>query len=538
MSNREDRSSSWLFTMTAAVLIGMAALAGWRSTKDLTWGPYVDFDRDASFVNGILEGHYGEDPLYSGHALWFTPLLFGIEAALVKLTGLPVAVLQVRAGAYLNLLMPLAFLLMVRRFFGPWVALPALAFLLFFIPGQEPGWAVSTYSPWLLPVNFFQALFYLLLIQVHRAMRTLHLRDWGLAGAGAGVLFLGHAAPTLIIVGLIAVLVLSGAASSLRHGQRPEAGRWILRGALAGAAFIVLSLPLTWYVVGVYGLDQQNRVPSSFTYHILAWRNAGFFLFHNISWTNAFGLAGLVLLVAGPADRARRIVLLVTGIAFFLMGYVYASVLMNEHIGIALPMAVPSFHFYLYLKAAVAIGAGIAFHRVLQGLQRFAPAVATAAPGRMALATTLSSLLATAAIYPAYAHRCDLDVVRLRCQLRMEDAAATDMVAAIRQRLSWGSVVLCDEDLSMRIVMATARKTVATNASMANPYVPPAPREAARDKLLAAMRDASIDPTTLFQEYGITHLLVRRSDVDALPHLGRWFTEPVHSNDGYVLFTR
>ena len=537
MNHGTDDRSHWLFALTAAVLIAMAALAGWRTTRDLTWGPYVDFDRDASFVNGILEGHYGEDPLYQGHSLWFTPLLFGIEAALVKVTGLPVPVLQVRAGALLNLLVPIAFLLMVRRYFGPWVALPALAFLLFFIPGQEPGWAVSTYSPWLLPVNFFQALFYLLLIQVHRAMRTLLFRDWGIAGAGAGILFLGHAAPTLVIVGLIAVLVLSGAATCLRQDQRPEAVRWILRGTLAGAAFIVFSLPLTWYVVGVYGLDQQNRVPSSFTYHILAWRNAGFFLFHNITWITAFGVAGLVLLVFGPVSLSRRIVLLVTGIAFFLMCYVYASVLLNEYCGVALPMAVPSFHFYLYLKGALAIGAGIAFQRLMQGLQHFAPTVGFTAQGRN-LVTALSTLVAAAVIYPAYAHRCDLDVVRLRCQLRMEDAAATDMVAAIRQRLSWGGVVLCDEDLSMRIVMATARKTVATNASMANPYVPPAPREAARDTLLAALRDASIDPAFFLETYNVSHLLVRRSDLNALPELRKWFPLTVHTNDRYVLFGR
>ena len=68
---------------------------------------------------------------------------------------------------------------------------------------REPGWAVPTYSPRLIPVSFCQWFLYIELILIDRAFRTTRIGPSILAGAGAGISFLAHAAPALISVLII-----------------------------------------------------------------------------------------------------------------------------------------------------------------------------------------------------------------------------------------------------------------------------------------------------------------------------------------------
>ena len=58
---RSDRES--LISIALAVfLIVLAFASGYRATSDLTWPPYEHIERDASFAQSILDGHYGENP--------------------------------------------------------------------------------------------------------------------------------------------------------------------------------------------------------------------------------------------------------------------------------------------------------------------------------------------------------------------------------------------------------------------------------------------------------------------------------------------
>lgn len=537
-----DRGSAkrlaWMIAVAVAFMIVLAFRAGREATHDLTWTPYVDMNRDASFVHSIQEGHYGEDPLYRDEVLWFTPLLFAIEAVLTDITGLPVNTLQATAGAFLNLLVPVAFFLFVRRLFGPTVALVSLTVQLFLVPGQEPGWAVASYSPWLLPVNFFQAFFYLELLLVFAAIRSPSWWKWALAGTGAGLLFMGHAAPALLAVLVIAVYLVQRSITIWRNEGIRHCGPVTGHALAAGAAFLLISLPLTWYVVGVYGLDQVNRVPASYTYYILAFRNLPLFLYHNLNAAILLGLLGLLLLVFSKSSTARWMVMTITLLCLVLGLYVYLSVLLHSTHGLEWPTGFPSFHFYVYLKAMLSIGAGIVVVRSLEWvLQRWGIAADRRTTMQAHIVVGLC-VLTTIMAYPAYAHRPDLEVTRQRCLIRIEDADATDMYERMRALQGWDAVTLCPEDLSMWIVMASARRTVATNSSMANPYVPPAPREEARDAMMAALTVPDPRMEHLLEEYHVSHLLVRTADLAEMPHLHEWFPKEVHRNDNYVLYAR
>ena len=93
----------------------------------------VDFDRDIGLARGTMNGHYGQDPNYKGEFLWYNSMLFTVEAAISKWTSIPINMVVVRAGAYLNLLGPICFFLMAAYFFGLEIALGSL-FAFLFVP--------------------------------------------------------------------------------------------------------------------------------------------------------------------------------------------------------------------------------------------------------------------------------------------------------------------------------------------------------------------------------------------------------------------
>jgi hypothetical protein len=538
-SSGRDRGSM-VALLLAAFLIALAFASGHRATSDLTWPPYMDFDRDASFAQSILDGHYGEDPLYRDEVLWFTPLVFTMEAFIVKATGVSIQVLQARGGAFLNLLGPIAFFLLVWRMFNPLIAVVALWAQLYLLPGQEPGWAVATYSPWLLPMMFSQGLFYLMVIALLGSIRTSAWPVWMGMGAGAGVLFLAHAAPAMILVGMVAIHLIRAMFTAWRAGDRAGLLAHVKCALASAIAFIVITLPLTWYVVGYYGLDQVNRIPSAYTYTPLSLRHLQLFLFHNVSLFNLIAGIGVVALFRGKGQASRPVMRSWVLLALFLGFFGYMAVTLGLHYGIELPMAVPTFHFYFYLKAALAIGfAHIVVRSVERAWQylrrkRDDRGIATGTTWTLAAVILLQTVLG----YPAYANRPDLVDTRQRCMVRMADTGATDMCYFMRDQLPWEAVVLCDDELSIWVLMASARKTVATNASMANPYVLPAPREQARAGMLAGLKAETSGMASLLGAYDVSYLLIRTSEAEQYPERARWFPHLVHQSDGYLLYSR
>jgi len=89
-----------------------------------------------SYVQGALDGKFGKDPNYAGAYLWYNPMLSSIETLIVKITGLPVNIVLARAGVYLNLLGPLAFVLMLTVLFDLRMALACLLSYLFLASGN------------------------------------------------------------------------------------------------------------------------------------------------------------------------------------------------------------------------------------------------------------------------------------------------------------------------------------------------------------------------------------------------------------------
>ena len=139
----QGKAESSVAILMLLFMLVLSAVPAFRAVHGLEWGPVMDFYRDGSYVHSILEGHYGQDPQFKGEHLWYTPLIFGLEALLVKVTGLPVQTLLVQAGPWLNLLAPVCFFIMAWYFRGGVTAVAATAIYLFFLIGDEPAWGIS-----------------------------------------------------------------------------------------------------------------------------------------------------------------------------------------------------------------------------------------------------------------------------------------------------------------------------------------------------------------------------------------------------------
>lgn len=541
------RQVEWLSVLIFLFMLAMAFIPGVKAVTGLSWGASIDFHRDQAFVQALLEGHYGQDPTYLGGAMWYTPFMTWVEAAAVTLTGLPTAQVLVRMGAYVNLLAPIAFFIMTWYFLGPVRAVVCTAIFLFFSIGQEPGWAVPTYSPRMSAVTFCQWFFYIEVILIDRAFRNYRIGPSLLAGAGAGITFLAHAGPAMVAVLIFAVFTMVQVVDAMRRKDRAAAWSRIRASIAAALAFIVATLPLTWYIVGEYHLHVVNRSGFLYTYYALTIKEKSFFLYHNISFFNLFAWAGVWIVLRyakGAVITARARALLLTWLLLSIVLFVYSYIVavLDTHYAIHLPALLPTFHFYFYAKGALTVFAGVAVWEVYRWVwKRLEPSSV-----RKTLSTSIRPVVVLFALialactlnYPAYGTRRDVFTVRSRNLEFMERHDGIEAAESIPALLPWNAVVLCDVDLSIWPMLVSARHVVSTASTMGNPYCDQRERQADNELLLLGMQAPRPGTESLLGKYGVTHLLVRPSDLSTMTDASRWFPTVVFRNDGYVLLAR
>ncbi|HXB09353.1 MAG TPA: hypothetical protein VNW04_19645, partial [Puia sp.] len=368
---RRERTAVWISFL---ILLAIAVFQCFRTTHDLLWPFDVDFDRDMSFVQGTLDGAYGKDPSYLHEWLWYSPFLFLIETGLVKLTGLPVSVVLVRAGAWLNILGPLFFFLMCRRLFNPKIALAASLSYLFLSAGKVLLVIGATYTPWLYPSAFMLFAFYLDIILCYQAFATGKYSWFALLGFAAGITFLGHAAPAVIIVLILVALQAGNILGSLKRKEPAQIKKQLLQGIVAFLGFCVAAAPIFYYIIGKYHLHIINREPSEYTEGLFFINNLWGLLKANFTIAFVIAILGLInFYLSYPKNLIRRIILAWLYISVGL--YLYASVVagLDHRYGIRLPAMVPSFHYFMYIKAIQSVFFGFGLVFLLSPLHKYWP---------------------------------------------------------------------------------------------------------------------------------------------------------------------
>lgn len=506
-----ERGGQGRAVVCAIVLLLAAFLFARRTTDDLKWPHEHDLYRDVAAAQSILDEGFGRDPYYRGERVWYNPLTSLAMAAAHQMTRVPLPEVAVRGGVYLNLLGPVAFFLMVWVLLDAWTAVLALGGFLFCIGGSFPSWAAATYSPWLYPVNFAQAFFYLLIIRLAALRRTPLSVGWALGAGGLlGLAFLAHTAPTLLF-GCIFAWVVSR--PLLREGRVAWSE---LRGLMGPAvamvgAFLAITWPYTSTLVGHYGLRIINDVPNGYVADFLGYRKIPLMIARHLDLPVLIGWCGLFLLWRNRAavdPAARRILLpwLLVSAGGLFYGYVVAGA---AKVGLSLPIVIPSYHCLFYFKAALSILFAVGLVALARGaITRFA-AEPVAAIERWSRPVTLLLLLAIIAwSWPA--HRSRYDHVQARAEA-LGHGEERDRIAVYDWFRAHGrpvDVVLASDDMGLFAVAPAGAKVVVVNPYFSNPYVDWAVRVEARDRMFELLaRGKGEDFTRLADAWQVTYVV-------------------------------
>jgi hypothetical protein len=501
------------------LMCGLALRQGLSTTGDLEWPHDVDLYRDIGYAQSILDGHYWADPLYLGETIWYNPLVPGLVAAVSWVTKLPIHVLYTRMGAYLNLLAPIGFYLLVAYLFDGWTAAAATFGFIFAVGGNAPSWASATYSPWLFSANFVQFLFYVALAVCAKALRA-QKHTWYLGvGFFLGITFLGHTAPALILGSIVSASVLRIVVKSWNQGSRSiVVGRALVDLAIVLLVALTVGAPLLYSIVGHYHLRILNPAPSSWVYFRLALSNLPSFIAENLSLPAGIACLGLIALVRQRSQHIGRDLLLfwlMVCCAFLAYGYVWQ---LAWYCGVHLPSLVPSYHFLFYLKGLEAVLLGCGMVTLTRSAVRLIARLVPFVNRRMSSGSTLKRterlslglliLISLVVAYPTYRSRDDFAAARIAAQHMGQRGDEIRAFTWILEHTRPTDVFLADDHLGLHVVGASGRKVVAVDPCFSNPYVSWEVRASDRDSMLDHLRSGDRGGFgALASKYKVTYVI-------------------------------
>jgi hypothetical protein len=492
------RVESRFLDMVALLLCGYLLYLGIRTTGDLNWPGNIDLYRNMAQAQSILDGNWWADPYYLGETMWYNPLAPFLIAAVSRVANLPVYIVSARLGAYFNLLSPLSFYFLVARLFDRWTALASTLGFLFVTSEGLAVDSITPYSPWLYAATFTQSMFYLTLVAYRHSVVQGRRRGYVVTGVLWGITFLGHTAPALVLGGIMGLSALAAVIRSWRDRLvLPTLYHVVNRLAPTVVAALVVSAPLLCSIVGHYHLRVLNPYPASLVADFLAVSKLATLIKANLTVPTCvagIGLLGLLWRRSRAVDR--RLVLLWSLVSSGLVAYGYFW-LAARHWKVSLPIIVPTYHFWYYLRVVEAIlfgyGLVVASRCGVGLLERWAPVIsrqfsmqsrARLWSGRALLCVLMSSLLL---VCPSFASRPEFALARVEAQ----QAGAQFRLGEfewIREHTRPEDVFLAPDSLGMFLVGPTGRKLAAVHSLYSNPYVDNEARVAARDAIFECIR--------------------------------------------------
>ena len=529
-----------VIVVTGLLLILAAFMRAYQVSHDLTWFYDLDVARDMSYVQQTLYGRFGRDPNYAGHFLWYNPLMSLLQAAVIRITGLPINIVMVRLGAYANLLAPLAFFAMMLRLFDFRIALAGLCSFLFFASGVIPGFYAATYSPWMYSGCFMQFIFYVNIALCYQAFNTQRLGWWLLLGAGVGVGFLGHTAPTVLIILLLALMQGKLFWKAIRQKNTEQLKRLLFQSVAVFLPFVIISLPFLYYIIGKYHMHFENRKPFEYVDTIFIWRNYRLMFSENFSVSLLIALFGFGWFYKKYREPLLRSILLNWG-AIAIVMFFYATLVgsLDEHTSIRLPGTVPSFHYFFYLKALQSVFFGVGMFALVNPLLTWLVSKTGHSVSRLSNYFIITVVLCALAYFPVYAKRYDFVFFRQLCIDRAKETGQIGVYYFIRDHVPADHVFLCEEHSSLFPMMATARKMVSIGITFSNPYVNFETREQARIDMLSYLQSGTpAAAKNLFDQYRVNDILLSNSEMEKYKSLSLIPSTLIFRNAEYSVYER
>ncbi|MDB4923100.1 hypothetical protein [Mucilaginibacter sp.] len=534
----KNNTKYWL---ACIVMILAAFVQCYRTIHDLHWASEPDFDRDIAYIRTTLNGHYGQDANYTGQYMWYNPLLFLTETLIVKLTSLPINIVVARAGAFLNVLGPIAFFIMVLKLFDFKTALAALLSFLFLATGNLPCWGAATYSPWLISDSFVQFLFYINVIFCYQAYSTQQMRWFLLLGASIGITFLGHSAPTILIILILVSLQAQKIIAAIRQKEYKTIKTYLLQGIVTVIPFLICASPFLYFVWGKYNFHFVNRAILECAPGIFERKDSGALLKANITFSLLIAVIGVIWFYKKQTNTLiRQIIFSWLMITVFM--YLYESVVptLDRLNIIHLPDTIPAFHYFFYLKALQSIFFAFGFIFLFQLIINW-----IVANNKKKFNPVLSNnlficavLLYTIVYFPIYSKRVDFSEARQESIAKGHETDKIEIYDFIIKNVPLNNVVLCEHGLSLFPVMPTGIKMVSVETYFSNPYISYTQRENDRDTMLSYL--SSTTPASaikLFSDYKVSMILLTNRDYAKYKSPAFANDKVIFKNDSFTLIS-
>jgi len=133
--------SELIIHIIVAAMIFFSFYQGQQAANKVDWIFDKDMVRNISMAQSMLDGHPLSDSIFYGETLWYNPMLPAFTAAVSKITGSPLIAVSMRIGAYLNLLVPVGFYLLLLFVFNIRTAAVATVGMLFIFNREALGFA-------------------------------------------------------------------------------------------------------------------------------------------------------------------------------------------------------------------------------------------------------------------------------------------------------------------------------------------------------------------------------------------------------------
>jgi hypothetical protein len=538
-------TDNFKYILTATIMLSLAFVQCYMTVHDLHWAFEPDFDRDIGYIRSTLDGHYGADPNYLDQYMWYNPLLYLSETFVVKMTGLPINIVVARAGAFLNLFGPIAFFLMAIKLFDYKIAIAALLSFLFLASGNLPGWGGATYSPWQLADCYGQFIFYLNIFFCYKAFSTQKMSWFIVLGVFVGISFLGHAAPTIIIILILILLQGQKILMAIKEKNLPAAKTYFLQGIFTVIPFLIFSFPFLYFVLVKYHLHFVNRTILQCAPGIFSRKNTLELLRINVTFSLLIAIVGFVWFYKKFQNHPiRKIILYWLYITVFM--YLYEAVLptANLILHIALPDTIPALHYFFYLKGVQSVFFGFGFifliTPVIRWIQEFIQKRYTSK-----FSIVLSSnllvvfiLLYTLIYYPIYSKRQDFVVPRQQALAKEKEKDKIEVYYFISEKIPLDSVLLCKHDQSLFPVMATGIKMVSVEVYFSNPYISYDKRESDRNDMISYLTTGlPASAEKLFSEYKVSYVLLPNKDFEYYKAPAFLTSHVIFKNNSFTLLS-
>lgn len=511
--------SDLLIHLAVAALIFFSFYKGLQAAKNVDWVFDKDMVRNISMAQSMIDGHPLADSIFRGETIWYNPMLPALTAAVSKVTGSSLMSVNMRIGAYINLIVPIGFYLLLLFAFNIRTAALATAAMLFALNNTIPTYMAGTYSAVSYALHLAPGFFFLSMLFYIKGRQSERFFWYILCGVMLGFAFLTHTTPALILGAVITIDFLSQILKKPLKKIFDQDRRKIIYNFLA-VVFVsmLVSGPLLYSILFKYHLKVINHSPARVIETILRARNFSLFIrmITPAIIILAAMLAGIILIILKLKEIAPRLIFITALIVLFFIGLSYLTQIAPPELH--LPQVVPGLHYIQYLGflEAVFFGIGAGFIVELlavylsKAIKKIKPFVKIENKLPLALQTVIILAMVCILFFSYKTEYLDRgDFTKFKYVATKHNKGLLRMNDWLAANIAPEDVMLDDDGLPAGIMMA-ARKMITNPAGDAasNSFVDYMARWKDHNDMIAALENKDYRTLQkLFKEYDVKYIL-------------------------------